>query len=90
MFHSFGLTIEVPVVVVVLTRLGIVSLAQLKVARPYVIVGAFAIAAVVTPPDVASQLLLAIPLVLLYELGLFIARWVAPKADADLAETPST
>ena len=90
MFLSFGLTFEVPVVVVVLTRLGIVTLAQLKVARPYVIVGAFAIAAVVTPPDVASQLLLAIPLVLLYELGLFIARWVAPKADADLAETPST
>ena len=79
MFLAFGLTFEVPVVVIVLVRLGIVTLLQLRDARPYVIVGAFIVAAVVTPPDVASQLLLAVPLVLLYEVGLFFARWVTPQ-----------
>ena len=79
LFLAFGLTFEVPVVVIVLVRLGIVTTTQLKVARPYVIVGAFVIAAVVTPPDVASQLLLAVPLVILYEVGLFFARWVTPN-----------
>ena len=80
-FLAFGLTFEVPIVVIVLVRLGFVTLAQLREARPYVIVGAFVIAAVVTPPDVASQLLLAIPLVILYEVGLFLARWFAPRVD---------
>lgn len=70
---AFGLTFEVPVVVVVLVRMGIVSVEKLKEIRPYVIVGAFVIAAVVTPPDIMSQLFLAIPLCLLYEVGLFIA-----------------
>ena len=87
MFLAFGLTFEVPVVVIVLVRLGIVTLLQLRDARPYVIVGAFIVAAVVTPPDVASQLLLAVPLVLLYEVGLFFARWVTPQdASAGHAE----
>ena len=70
---AFGLTFEVPVVVVVLVRMGIVELDKLKQIRPYVIVGAFVIAAVVTPPDAISQLALAIPMCLLYELGLLIA-----------------
>lgn len=70
---AFGLTFEVPVVVVVLVRMGIVELEKLKKIRPYVIVGAFVIAAVVTPPDAISQLALAIPMCLLYELGLLIA-----------------
>jgi len=70
---AFGLTFEVPVVVIVLVRMGIVSVEKLKEIRPYVIVGAFVIAAVVTPPDIMSQLFLAIPLCLLYEIGLFIA-----------------
>lgn len=82
MFLAFGLTFEVPVVVVVLARLGVVDVPQLKKARPYIIVGAFIVAAVVTPPDIASQLLLAIPLVVLYEVGVFFARWAAPKTDA--------
>ena len=73
MFIAFGLTFETPVVVVVLARIGLVTVAQLKQARPYVIVGAFVVAAVVTPPDVMSQLLLAIPLCLLYEIGLLAA-----------------
>jgi sec-independent protein translocase protein TatC len=85
-FLAFGITFEVPVVVVVLVRMGMVSLAKLKEIRPYVIVGAFVVSAVVTPPDVLSQLLLAVPMVFLYELGLLVARLYAPKSTED-AET---
>jgi sec-independent protein translocase protein TatC len=73
MFLAFGVTFEVPVVVVVLVRMGIVTVEKLKQMRSYVIVGAFVVAAIVTPPDVMSQLLLAIPLCLLYEVGLLAA-----------------
>jgi len=82
-FLAFGITFEVPVVVVVLVRMGMVPLAKLKEIRPYVIVGAFVISAVVTPPDVLSQLLLAVPMTLLYELGLLIARFYVPKPTED-------
>jgi sec-independent protein translocase protein TatC len=82
-FLAFGITFEVPVVVVVLVRMGMVPLAKLKEIRPYVIVGAFIISAVVTPPDVLSQLLLAVPMTLLYELGLLIARFYVPKPSED-------
>lgn len=85
-FLAFGITFEVPVVVVVLVRMGMVSLAKLKEIRPYVVVGAFVIAAVVTPPDVLSQLLLAVPMALLYELGLLVARFYVPKPSDDEAE----
>src|SRR5437870_3283089 len=77
MFIAFGLTFETPVVVIVLVRMRIVSLEKLKAARPYVIVGAFVVGAVFTPPDVLSQLLLAVPLWLLFELGVLLARFVA-------------
>ncbi|GIK87592.1 MAG: twin-arginine translocase subunit TatC [Burkholderiales bacterium] len=87
MFLAFGVTFETPVVVVVLVRLGIVPLEKLRAARPYVIVGAFVIGAIFTPPDVISQLLLAIPLWLLYETGLFLGRFVTPKATEDAGET---
>ncbi|MBS1136417.1 MAG: tatC [Proteobacteria bacterium] len=84
MFIAFGVTFEVPVVVIVLVRMGIVSLQKLREIRPYAIVGAFVIAAVVTPPDVMSQLLLAIPLVLLFEVGLLLARFVEkPAVESD-------
>lgn len=73
MFIAFGLTFEVPIVVIVLVRMGLVSVEKLKKIRPYVIVGAFVVAAVVTPPDMMSQLLLAVPLCLLYEIGLLVA-----------------
>ncbi|MBS0346917.1 MAG: twin-arginine translocase subunit TatC [Proteobacteria bacterium] len=76
MFLAFGITFEVPVFVIILTKMGVVDVAKLKEARPYVIVGAFVVAAVVTPPDVVSQLMLAIPMCLLYELGIFLARFV--------------
>lgn len=70
---AFGITFEVPVVVIVLVRMGLVTVEKLKEIRPYVIVGAFVIAAVVTPPDIMSQLFLAVPLCLLYEIGLIVA-----------------
>jgi sec-independent protein translocase protein TatC len=77
MFIAFGITFETPVVVIVLVRMRIVALEKLRSARPYVIVGAFVVGAVFTPPDVISQLLLAVPLWLLFELGLLLARLVA-------------
>ncbi|MFZ6656526.1 twin-arginine translocase subunit TatC [Undibacterium sp. TJN19] len=70
---AFGVTFEVPVVVVVLVRMGLVPLEKLKAIRPYVVVGAFVIAAIVTPPDIVSQFSLAIPMILLFEIGLLIA-----------------
>jgi len=73
MFLAFGITFEVPVIVVVLVRMGLVTVEKLKHIRPYVIVGAFVVAAIVTPPDVMSQMLLAVPLCLLYEVGLLLA-----------------
>jgi len=88
-FLAFGITFEVPVVVVVLVRMGMVTLAKLKEVRPYVIVGAFIIAAVVTPPDVLSQLLLAIPMIVLYEIGLLAARLYVPKDKEDQTSSAS-
>ena len=70
---AFGATFEVPVVVVILVRMGIVSVEKLRSIRPYAIVGAFVIAAGVTPPDAVSQLALAVPMCLLFELGLLMA-----------------
>lgn len=94
MFIAFGAAFEVPVAVVVLARIGIVSLEQLKAWRGYFIVVAFIIAAVITPPDVVSQLSLAIPMVLLYEVGiwsaaLFIKHTKAPDDDEAAEKTTS-
>src|SRR5690606_21690571 len=72
-------TFEVPVVVILLALAGIVSVDALKEARPYVIVGAFIIAAVITPPDVISQFMLAVPMIVLYEVGIVLARMIAGK-----------
>lgn len=87
MFMAFGLAFETPIVVVVLVATGLVSLEVLREVRRYVIVGAFVVAAVVTPPDVASQLALAIPLCILYEIGLFAARFVKPTGGGATSET---
>ena len=86
MFIAFGAAFEVPVAVVVLARMGIVTVAKLKEWRGYFIVLAFVIAAIITPPDVVSQLSLAIPMCLLYEVGIwaaqiFIRHTKAPEAD---------
>ena len=83
MFVAFGTTFEVPIVVILLTKIGVVTTGQLKHARPYVIVGAFVIAAVITPPDVISQTLLAIPLILLYEAGIWFGRFFTPRSEQD-------
>ena len=82
MFLAFGVAFEIPVVVVVLAVTGIVTVAQLREWRGYVIVAIFVVAAVVTPPDVVSQLALAIPMCLLYELGIVFAQFVTRKADS--------
>ncbi len=82
MFVAFGITFEVPVAVVVLVRMGVISIAKLKEIRPYVIVGAFVIGAIFTPPDVVSQTMLALPLWLLYETGIIVASMVSKRADA--------
>ena len=79
-FIAFGVTFEVPVLVVVLVYAGFVDIAKLKEWRPYVIVGSFVIAAVFTPPDVISQLMMAIPMCLLFELGLLMARTVTRRS----------
>ncbi len=93
MFLAFGLAFEVPVAVVVLARIGVVSIEKLKAFRAYFIVLAFVIAAIVTPPDVVSQLALAIPMVILYEVGIwaakiFIKHTKAPEDDPAATTDP--
>ena len=90
MFIAFGITFEVPVVVIVLVRMRIVTLEKLRSIRAYVIVGAFVAGAIFTPPDVVSQLLLAVPMWLLYELGMLMARFVVPRADGSAPAEPET
>lgn len=86
MFVAFGLTFEIPVAVVLLNRMGVISRAQLTAARPYVVVGAFVVAAVVTPPDVLSQVMLAVPMILLYEAGILVCRIGGKKPSPDNQE----
>lgn len=81
-FMAFGLTFQVPVIVIVLVRVGIVRIETLREWRPYVIVGAFVLGAIFTPPDVLSQIMLAVPLWLLFELGLLLARFVDVPREA--------
>ena len=81
MFMAFGFTFEVPIFVIVLVRTGVITIEKLKEIRPYVIVGAFVIAAIFTPPDVISQFMLAVPLCLLYELGIVIATVMAKNQN---------
>jgi sec-independent protein translocase protein TatC len=87
MFVAFGATFEIPVIVLVAVMTGLVSVAKLKEIRPYVIVGNFVVAAVLTPPDVVSQLMLAFPMCLLYEAGILLAG-VMQKPKSESAESP--
>src|SRR5256885_14254123 len=80
-FIAFGLTFEVPVVVIVLVRVGVITIEKLKEIRPYVIVGAFVVGAIFTPPDVISQVMLAVPLWLLYEIGSLLSRFGGTSPD---------
>lgn len=94
LFIAFGVTFEVPVVVILLVLTNLVSVQKLREARPYVIVGAFIIGAIFTPPDVISQIMLAIPLWLLYELGIIIAGFLRkvkpaqPQQQVPVAQEP--
>jgi sec-independent protein translocase protein TatC len=88
MFFAFGLCFEVPVAVVVLAAVGVVDLDKLRKGRRYAVVGAFAIAAVVTPPDITSMIMLAIPMCLLYEIGVLAVRWLLKPNAADAPSHP--
>lgn len=79
MFMAFGMTFQVPVAVVLLVRMGFVTVKKLREIRPYMVVGAFVVGAIFTPPDVVSQSMLALPLWLLYEAGIIVAAWVGRK-----------
>jgi sec-independent protein translocase protein TatC len=84
LFIAFGVTFEVPVAVVLLVKVGLVSVKKLKEIRPYMIVSAFIIGAIFTPPDVVSQFMLAVPLWLLYEAGILVASLVSkPKPEEE-------
>ena len=90
MFLAFGVTFEVPIAVLILVRMGAVTIEQLTNIRPYFIVGSFVVAAIVTPPDVLSQLLLAFPMCVLYEVGILAARAFgkAPRRSDDEQKLP--
>jgi sec-independent protein translocase protein TatC len=91
MFLAFGVTFEVPVIVIVLVKIGLVSVVKLREWRPYVIVGAFVVGAVFTPPDVISQFMMAVPLWLLYELGIVLANLIVrPEPEGKTDYTPPT
>ena len=78
-FLAFGASFELPVALVIATLLGWVTPDQLRESRGYAVVGIFVVAAVITPPDVVSLLMLAIPMMLLYEVGILASRWLAPR-----------
>lgn len=82
LFMAFGLAFEVPIAVILIARFGWVTLAQLKEARGYVIVGAFILGAIFPPPDIISQFLLAVPLWMLYEIGVLVVQYTQPKSNS--------
>ncbi|WBV41507.1 twin-arginine translocase subunit TatC [Pseudoroseomonas cervicalis] len=83
MILAFGIAFQLPVALTLMAKVGIVSVAGLKKGRRYAIVGMFVVAAVITPPDIISQVGLAVPLIALYEISILAAGWVAPKRDED-------
>jgi sec-independent protein translocase protein TatC len=87
LFLAFGLTFEVPVATVILVALGWVELDTLRNSRRYFIVGAFIVAAIVTPPDIISQVMLAVPMALLYEVGIIAAAMLVKRREAEDAES---
>ena len=87
MFFAFGIAFEVPVAVVLLSRMGMINPHTLTKKRPYIVLWCFIVAAVLTPPDVFSQFFLAVPMIILFEIGLFIARQSRPVDGEPLSET---
>jgi sec-independent protein translocase protein TatC len=87
LFFAFGLAFEVPVATVLLVRMGMTTPESLAAKRPYIIVGAFVVGMLMTPPDIFSQLMLAIPVWVLFELGLYVSKSIKPqtRAQADAA-----
>ena len=84
LFFAFGVAFEVPVVTVLLVWTGMVTQDDLRKKRPYIIVGAFVVGMLLTPPDIISQTLLAVPVLLLFELGIFFSGWfIAQKSEQD-------
>ena len=86
MFMAFGMAFQVPVAVVLMVRMGFVTIEKLREIRPYMVVGSFVIGAIFTPPDVVSQSMLALPLWLLYEAGIVAASWVGRRKPEEEAE----
>jgi len=86
LFFAFGMAFEVPIATILLIRTGITTVESLSSKRPYIIVGAFAIGMLLTPPDVFSQTLLAVPIWLLFELGLYFSRYFMPATEATAEE----
>ncbi|GKX49533.1 Sec-independent protein translocase subunit TatC [Pectobacterium carotovorum] len=89
LFMAFGVSFEVPVAIVLLCWSGVVTPEDLKKKRPYILVGAFVVGMLLTPPDVFSQTLLAIPMYLLFEIGVFFARFYVGKGRRAETEEPS-
>jgi sec-independent protein translocase protein TatC len=89
MFFAFGIAFEVPVAVVILVRVGVINPDKLAAKRPYVFLWVFIIAAVLTPPDIGSQTMLALPMYGLFEIGLLVARWFRPEAEPEDGNPPS-
>jgi sec-independent protein translocase protein TatC len=89
MFFAFGLAFEVPIATILLTMTGMVSIASMREKRPYIIIGAFVIGMVLTPPDVLSQFLLATPMLILFELGLYFSKYFV-KEEADVTDEEET
>ncbi|MBR0674041.1 twin-arginine translocase subunit TatC [Neoroseomonas soli] len=81
MILAFGVAFQLPVLLTLLVKIGILNVETLRKGRRYAVVIMFVVAAVITPPDIISQIGLAIPLIALYEISIFAARWVAPKRD---------
>ncbi|MGH8607779.1 MAG: twin-arginine translocase subunit TatC, partial [Gammaproteobacteria bacterium] len=86
LFLAFGLAFEVPIATILLVKTGITTSEALASKRPYVIVAAFVVGMILTPPDVVSQTLLAVPVWLLFELGVILSRFVVPAADAQTTQ----
>lgn len=89
LFFAFGLAFEVPIAVVMAVRFGWVTTQALKEARGYVVVGAFVLGAIFTPPDIISQFMLAVPMWLLYELGIVVAKLTGPKVEPTITPPPA-